>query len=187
MRHHKKIDTLCRLRYFRKPMLPRRAFALCLVSFSLIVLITSGQTERPPRRFELRAESPHFWDLLDKDATLESVATGFGFTEGPVWDPAGFVYVSDEEQNKIYRVYADGHRDELIALGDPDGMMWRLIGPGGPQDYWREAKFDELGKNSSAAAFTFQWQSGGTAFNQVLPTSAAGSVAIINPKPNWSS
>jgi len=47
--------------------------------------------------------------------------------------------------------------------------------------------FDELGKNSSAAAFTFQWQSNGTAFNQVLPTSAAGSVAIINPKPNWSS
>ena len=46
--------------------------------------------------------------------------------------------------------------------------------------------FDELGKNSSAAAFTFQWQSNGTAFNQVLPTSAAGSVAIINPKPNWS-
>jgi branched-chain amino acid transport system substrate-binding protein len=48
-------------------------------------------------------------------------------------------------------------------------------------------KFDELGKNSSAAAFTFQWQSNGTAFNQVLPTSAAGSVAIINPKPNWTS
>jgi branched-chain amino acid transport system substrate-binding protein len=48
-------------------------------------------------------------------------------------------------------------------------------------------KFDELGKNSSAAAFTFQWQSNGTAFKQVLPTSAAGSVAIINPKPNWTS
>jgi branched-chain amino acid transport system substrate-binding protein len=48
-------------------------------------------------------------------------------------------------------------------------------------------KFDELGKNSGAAAFVFQWQSNGTAFNQVLPTSAAGSVTIINPKPNWSS
>jgi branched-chain amino acid transport system substrate-binding protein len=48
-------------------------------------------------------------------------------------------------------------------------------------------KFDELGKNSSAAAFTFQWQDAGTTFKQVLPTSAAGSVTIINPKPNWSS
>jgi branched-chain amino acid transport system substrate-binding protein len=48
-------------------------------------------------------------------------------------------------------------------------------------------KFDSLGKNSAAAAFTFQWQSSGTAFNQVLPVGVAGSVAIINPKPNWTS
>ncbi|MBV9207419.1 MAG: amino acid ABC transporter substrate-binding protein [Actinobacteria bacterium] len=48
-------------------------------------------------------------------------------------------------------------------------------------------KFDELGKNSSAAAFTFQWQQNGTAFKQVLPASAAGSVPIINPKPAWAS
>ncbi len=48
-------------------------------------------------------------------------------------------------------------------------------------------KFDSLGKNSAAAAFTFQWQDNGTTFKQVLPVSAAGSVAIINPKPNWTS
>ena len=47
--------------------------------------------------------------------------------------------------------------------------------------------FDSQGKNSSAAAFTFQWQDSGTAFKQVLPVSAAGSVPIINPKPNWAS
>src|SRR5882672_9366667 len=35
--------------------------------------------------------------------------------------------------------------DPTSTLGDPDGMMWRLLGPGGPQDYWREARFDELG------------------------------------------
>jgi gluconolactonase len=49
------------------------------------------------------------------------MATGFGFTEGPVWDAKGFLYVSDEEQNKIYRVYPDGHKEDLISLGDPDG------------------------------------------------------------------
>ena len=48
-------------------------------------------------------------------------------------------------------------------------------------------RFDNFGKNASAAAFTFQWQKQGTAFNQVLPVSAAGSVAILNPKPNWTS
>jgi branched-chain amino acid transport system substrate-binding protein len=48
-------------------------------------------------------------------------------------------------------------------------------------------RFDNFGKNSSAAAFTFQWQQQGTAYKQVLPVSTAGSVAIINPKPNWTS
>ena len=48
-------------------------------------------------------------------------------------------------------------------------------------------RFDNFGKNSSAAAFTFQWQQQGTAYKQVLPVSASGSVAIINPKPNWTS
>ena len=48
-------------------------------------------------------------------------------------------------------------------------------------------RFDNSGQNSSAAAFTFQWQQQGTAYKQVLPVSASGSVAIINPKPNWTS
>src|SRR5690242_21131568 len=48
-------------------------------------------------------------------------------------------------------------------------------------------RFDNSGRNASAAAFTFQWQQQGTAFKQVLPVSAAGSVTIINPKPNWTS
>jgi gluconolactonase len=38
-----------------------------------------------------------------------------------MWDPAGFLYVSDETINKIYRVYPDGKKEEVISLGDPDG------------------------------------------------------------------
>jgi peptide/nickel transport system substrate-binding protein len=41
--------------------------------------------------------------------------------------------------------------DPTSTLGDPDGMVWRLIGPGGPQDYWRHPRFDELG---AAARFS---------------------------------
>jgi len=77
------------------------------------------------RRFELLAESSQFWKLLDRDAQLTTVATGFGFTEGPVWDPSGFLYVSDEEINKIFRVYlADGRKEEVLSLGDPDGNTY---------------------------------------------------------------
>jgi len=76
---------------------------------------------RAPREFQLQAESPQFWDLVDHDAKLGVVGTGFGFTEGPVWDEAGFLYVSDETTNKIFRLHPNGKKDEVIALGDPDG------------------------------------------------------------------
>ena len=82
---------------------------------------TSLAAQKAPRDFKLEAESPRFWDLVDQNAKLSVVATGFGFTEGPVWDKAGFLYVSDETVNKIFRVYPDGKKEEVIALGDPDG------------------------------------------------------------------
>jgi gluconolactonase len=81
-----------------------------------------AQTPAPRREFQLQAISPQFWKLIDHGAKLTVVGTGFGFTEGPMWDPAGFLYVSDETLNKIYRLYpADSKKEELISLGDPDG------------------------------------------------------------------
>jgi peptide/nickel transport system substrate-binding protein len=38
--------------------------------------------------------------------------------------------------------------DPTSTLSDPDGMFWRLLSPGGPQDYWRHARFDELGEQA---------------------------------------
>jgi peptide/nickel transport system substrate-binding protein len=38
--------------------------------------------------------------------------------------------------------------DPTSTLQDPDGMMWRLLGPGGAYDYWREPEFDRLGNES---------------------------------------
>jgi gluconolactonase len=88
------------------------------------ICVQGAQQTKPLREFQLRAETPQFWNLFAQDAKLQTLATGFGFTEGPVWDQTGFVYVSDEEINKIYRVYPDGHKQELIALGDPDGNTY---------------------------------------------------------------
>ena len=88
------------------------------------LFLTAVRANGPARQFALRAESPQFWKLFSHDAKLETLATDFGFTEGPVWDPAGFVYVSDEEINKIFRVYPDGHKEELLSLGDPDGNTY---------------------------------------------------------------
>ena len=40
--------------------------------------------------------------LCDDHVSL--VATGFVFTEGPLWDPAGFLYFADLYDSKLYRV-----------------------------------------------------------------------------------
>ena len=93
---------------------------LCTLAF----LLVAAHPQKPSREFALKAESPKFWELLDRDASLTRVAGGLGFTEGPVWDERGFLYVSDEEQNKIFKVYGDGRKEELISLGDPDGNTY---------------------------------------------------------------
>lgn len=96
-----------------------------VVTTALLVITLAvasfGQTPRPRREFQLQALSPQFWQLIDHNATLSTVGSGFGFTEGPMWDEAGFLYISDETINKIFRLYPDGRKEELIALGDPDG------------------------------------------------------------------
>lgn len=103
----------------------RRAVAVLFfltAGVSVTQSVVGHQAE--PRQFRLRAENAKFWQIIDKSAQLSKVAGGFGFTEGPVWDEAGFLYVSDEEQNKIYKVMEDGRKEEVIALGDPDGNAY---------------------------------------------------------------
>lgn len=78
------------------------------------------------RHFALDAESAKFSALVPPDAKLTTVATGFGFTEGPVWDTSNVLYVSDETQDSIYRVTMDGHKRGVIHLGDPDGNTFDL-------------------------------------------------------------
>ncbi len=68
-----------------------------------------------PRTFRLQPLSETLGNLIDRNAKLVAVASGFGFTEGPVWDPEGFLYVSDETINKLFRVYRDGRKVEIIA------------------------------------------------------------------------
>jgi len=99
--------------------------AALFVALMALVAMSPAQEKKEARKFELEAASPKFWSIIAHDAKLETVASGFGFTEGPVWDKAGFLYVSDEEQNKIFRVYVkDGRKEELISLGDPDGNTY---------------------------------------------------------------
>ena len=79
---------------------------------------------RPDKPFAIEALNPELWKLIDKDAKLETMGSGFGFTEGPVWDPSGFLWVSDESKNKIFKLYPDGHTEDMVSLVDPDGSTY---------------------------------------------------------------
>jgi len=94
---------------------------LLVTALAIIGGVASFSKTAPRAKFQLQAISPQFWDLLDRNAKMTVVATGFKFTEGPVWDSGGFLYFSDEAGNKIYRLYPDGKKEQVIEIGDPDG------------------------------------------------------------------
>src|SRR5579875_4054052 len=102
---------------------PRR-FRLAAAATVLLLLLPGLIHGEAHRDAKLQALSPSFWKLIGQGTPVTLVASGFGFTEGPVWDRSGYLWVSDETLNKIFKLYPDGHRDEMIALGDPDGSTY---------------------------------------------------------------
>src|SRR3954447_4600827 len=96
-------------------------FAACIAAAFAALPGSAYAQQKGPRNFELRANTPQFWKVVDRKASLTTVADGFHFTEGPVWHPRGFLYVSDEPDNKIYRVFPDGRKELFLEIGDPDG------------------------------------------------------------------
>lgn len=79
---------------------------LRIVNLLLGLMLVGALAPRPPAAFaqQLEAASPAFWKLIDKDARLEKVSDGFQFTEGPVWNPAGFLLFSDIPANQIVKL-----------------------------------------------------------------------------------
>src|ERR671935_772912 len=43
----------------------------------------------------VQVKAQAFLELVDEDAELEQLGTGFTFTEGPIWNPDGFLLFSD--------------------------------------------------------------------------------------------
>jgi gluconolactonase len=59
----------------------------------------------------------------------ERLATGFTFTEGPLWHPDGFYYFVDIRQNRLYRI-TPGKAPELVRdnTGETNGTTFDLQG-----------------------------------------------------------
>ena len=96
-----------------------------VLPFSILSLaVLCAEQQKPKREFQLQPDSDDFWRLFDRESKLATLASGFGFTEGPVWDREGFLIVSDEVRDKILRVSNDGRKEELVSVGDPDGNTY---------------------------------------------------------------
>lgn len=77
---------------------------------------------------------PAFDDLLPRDARVEQVASGFTFTEGPLWRPSGVLWFSDVVGNVVRQWSPDGTVVELLRPGGYDGNSLPaggFIGPNG--------------------------------------------------------
>jgi gluconolactonase len=61
-----------------------------------------------PAGHEVERLSPRVDAIVPQDAVLEQVATGFEFTEGPLWSPDGALLFSSPNTNAIYRWHPRG-------------------------------------------------------------------------------
>ena len=96
-------------------------------TFTVAVLAANGPLSRPPTnkvwirsaalkfyapgrlatsqsaKLEIMRFDPRIDSIIAPGAVAEHLATGFGFTEGPVWHPEGYLLFSDPNNNTIHR------------------------------------------------------------------------------------
>lgn len=76
---------------------------LMIFFLGLVLLALSAGTEEPASVGRLEAKSPAFWHIVRPNSSIEKVADGFQFTEGPVWHRSGYLLFSDIPANTIYK------------------------------------------------------------------------------------
>jgi gluconolactonase len=69
------------------------------------------------------------FSTLLETTQAERLATGFGFTEGPLWHPDGFYYFVDIRRNRLHRL-VPGHAPEVVRenTGTGNGTTFDLEG-----------------------------------------------------------
>jgi branched-chain amino acid transport system substrate-binding protein len=118
------------------------------------------------------------YDLASSKALVNEYVAKYGGTPSDVNADVAEAYSVGQVMAQAVTATGGTDNAKIIAYLHSGVTLSSVQGP---------VKFDSLGENGVSAAFVFQWQDGGTQFNQVLPSSAAGSVPIIATKPAWTS
>jgi gluconolactonase len=81
------------------------------------------------QRMAVQAHTPRFLDLVDENAEVEQLGTGFTFTEGPLWHPDGYLLFSDMPGDVRRRwTEQDGVTEVANPSNKGNGMTWDLDG-----------------------------------------------------------
>jgi len=80
------------------------------LTLSLLCGISAASAQQPAKVERL---SKSLDDLVPSDATIQKVADGFTWTEGPIWIHAGYLLFADIPGNAIYKMLP-GHKPTLF-------------------------------------------------------------------------
>src|SRR3989449_9913601 len=118
----------------------KTSIALAVLALIVIAGIGSGIAQAPADK-GVKLD-PALDALISVDAKIEKVASGFGFTEGPVWvqrGREGYLLLTDIPGNKVHKMTSDGkvsvYEDQSGYRGPWNGWTMLTVGrstPNGP-------------------------------------------------------
>ncbi|MDX2189244.1 MAG: SMP-30/gluconolactonase/LRE family protein [Bacteroidota bacterium] len=79
----------------------------------LFLIITSAALTFGQSDF-IKVNDSEFWNVVPKNIIVERIASGFQFTEGPIWSKEGFLLFSDIPANIIYKIDKEGKTTPFI-------------------------------------------------------------------------
>lgn len=89
------------------------------LSMTLISLTVSSQKKQ--HNFAIEILSDEALQLIDPDAKIEVINSGFTWTEGPLWiDNGNYLLFSDIPKNKVFKIDAEGNTSEYLY---PSGYL----------------------------------------------------------------
>jgi len=94
-----------------------------LLALPLTLAIAADDKDKPKNIGTVERLDAKLDDLLDKDATVEKLADGFAWTEGPVWvkeKKGGYLLFSDIPNNSVMK-WQEGKKVEVFLK--PSGYM----------------------------------------------------------------
>jgi gluconolactonase len=103
------------------------AFLILVALGTATVLSLIVASAQPPPRASMERLDPAINQIVPANASVERVATGFTWTEGPIWIPTGYLLFADIRNNRIMKWVPQGG---ISVFMHPSGYLGTEPYPG---------------------------------------------------------